>query len=103
MKALGISTSPRKGGNCEILTAHALKAMAEEGIETEIISLSGLDIRRRHKPAVHPVPERAGHIAQILTTEVPRDTLSGRSIWVANWRKGHLTPRHRELHRLDRR
>ncbi len=45
MKALGISTSPRKGGNCEILTAHCLKAVAEEGIETELISLAGMDIR----------------------------------------------------------
>ena len=45
MKALGIAGSPRKGGNCEILTTHALKAIAEEGIETELISLAGLDIR----------------------------------------------------------
>ena len=45
MKALGISASPRKDGNCEILTAHALKAIAEEGAETELVSLSGRDIR----------------------------------------------------------
>jgi multimeric flavodoxin WrbA len=45
MNALGISTSPRKGGNCDILTAHALKAIAEEKIETEFIGLAGLDIR----------------------------------------------------------
>jgi multimeric flavodoxin WrbA len=45
MKALGIVGSPRKGGNCEILTAHALKAIAEEGLETELIGLAGLDIR----------------------------------------------------------
>lgn len=45
MKALGIVGSPRKGGNCEILTAHTLKAIAEEGIDTELISLAGLDIR----------------------------------------------------------
>ena len=45
MKALGIVGSPRKGGNCEILTAHCLKAIAEEVIETELIGLAGLDIR----------------------------------------------------------
>jgi multimeric flavodoxin WrbA len=45
MKALGISGSPRKNGNTEILTAHCLKAMAEEGLDTELVSLAGMDIR----------------------------------------------------------
>ena len=45
MKAVGIVGSPRKEGNTEILTAHCLKAIAEEGIETELVSLAGLDIR----------------------------------------------------------
>ena len=45
MKALGIVGSPRKGGNTEILTAHCLKAIAEEGLDTELISLAGLDIK----------------------------------------------------------
>jgi len=45
LKAIGIVGSPRKGGNTEILTAHCLKAIAEEGIETELIRLAGLDIR----------------------------------------------------------
>jgi multimeric flavodoxin WrbA len=45
MKALGIVGSPRKGGNSEILTAHCLKAVAEEGFETELVSLAGLDIK----------------------------------------------------------
>lgn len=44
MKAIGIVGSPRKGGNTEILTAHCLKAIEEEGIETELVSLAGLDI-----------------------------------------------------------
>ena len=44
MKAIGISGSPRKKGNTEILVNHCLKAIAEEGIETELISLSGLNI-----------------------------------------------------------
>ena len=44
MKALGIVGSPRKGGNSEILTAHCLKAVAEEGLDTELVSLAGLSI-----------------------------------------------------------
>ena len=45
MKAIGIIGSPRKNGNTEILAAHALEAIAEEGIDTELIPLAGLDIR----------------------------------------------------------
>jgi len=45
MKAIGIVGSPRRGGNTEILTTHALKAIEEEGIDTELIPLAGLDIR----------------------------------------------------------
>jgi multimeric flavodoxin WrbA len=45
VKAIGIVGSPRKGGNSEILTEHALQAIAEEGLETELIRLAGLDIR----------------------------------------------------------
>ena len=45
MKVVAIVGSPRKNGNTEILSAHALKAIAEEGIETEIISLAGKDIK----------------------------------------------------------
>ena len=44
MKAVGIVGSPRKGGNTEILVTHCLKAIAEEGIKTEIIRLAGLKI-----------------------------------------------------------
>jgi multimeric flavodoxin WrbA len=44
MKALGIVGSPREGGNCEFVTRHTLRAIAEEGIETELITLSGLNI-----------------------------------------------------------
>jgi multimeric flavodoxin WrbA len=44
LKAIGIVGSPRKAGNTEILTAHCLKAIAEEGLETELIRLAGLDI-----------------------------------------------------------
>jgi multimeric flavodoxin WrbA len=45
MKVIGIVGSPRKNGNTEILTAHTLKAIAEEGVETELIRLAGLDLR----------------------------------------------------------
>jgi multimeric flavodoxin WrbA len=45
VKAIGIVGSPRKGGNTEILTEHTLKAIAEEGLETELIRLADLDIR----------------------------------------------------------
>jgi multimeric flavodoxin WrbA len=45
VKAMGIVGSPRKGGNTEILTEHTLKAIAEEGLETELIRLADSDIR----------------------------------------------------------
>ncbi len=44
MRALGISGSPRREGNTEFITNHALRAIAEEGIETELVSLAGLTI-----------------------------------------------------------
>jgi len=45
VKAIGIVGSPRKNGNTEILTKHTLKAMAEEGLDTELIRLAGLNIQ----------------------------------------------------------
>jgi multimeric flavodoxin WrbA len=45
MKVVAINGSPRKNGNTQILAAHALQAIAEEGIDTDIISLAGKDIR----------------------------------------------------------
>lgn len=45
MKVVAIVGSPRTNGNTEILSAHTLKAIAEEGIETEIISLAGKEIK----------------------------------------------------------
>jgi multimeric flavodoxin WrbA len=45
MRVVAIVGSPRLNGNTQILSAHALKAIAEEGIETELISLAGKDIR----------------------------------------------------------
>lgn len=45
MRVIGIVGSPRKGGNTEIITAHALNAIAEEGLETELVPLAGLNIK----------------------------------------------------------
>ena len=45
MKAVGIVGSPRKNGNTEILTVHTLKAIAEEGLDTELVRLADLNIR----------------------------------------------------------
>lgn len=44
MEAIGVVGSPRKAGNTEIMVAHCLKAIAEEGIATELVSLAGLNI-----------------------------------------------------------
>ncbi len=44
MLILGISASPRRGGNCEILLDKALSAAAEAGAETEKVVLSTLTI-----------------------------------------------------------
>ncbi len=45
MKAIAIVGSPRKKGNTEILARHTLKAIEEEGLNTELISLAGLEIK----------------------------------------------------------
>lgn len=45
MKILCLSCSPRKKGNTAILLEEVLKGAAEEGAETELISLAGKDIR----------------------------------------------------------
>ena len=45
MKAIGIVGSPRKNGNTEIVTSHTLKAIEEEEIQTELITLAGLNVQ----------------------------------------------------------
>jgi multimeric flavodoxin WrbA len=45
MKVVAIVGSPRKNGNTEMLTSHTLKAITEEGIETELITLAGKEIK----------------------------------------------------------
>ncbi len=45
MKVIGIVGSPRKNGNTEMLTKHTLKAVAEEGLDTDLIRLAGLEIK----------------------------------------------------------
>ena len=44
MKVLGISGSPREGGNTELLIRMALDGLQAEGIETEFLSLAGREI-----------------------------------------------------------
>jgi len=44
-KIIGIVGSPRHGGNTEILTQEALRAAQSEGIETELITLAGKEIK----------------------------------------------------------
>lgn len=45
MKVLGVSGSPRPGGNTDTLVTLALEVLAEEGIETEFLSLSDRPIK----------------------------------------------------------
>jgi len=45
IKIIGIVGSPRSKGNTETLTRIALEAAAEEGAETELITLAGKDIQ----------------------------------------------------------
>ena len=45
MKVIGIVGSPREKGNTEFLTAHTLKAVAEERLDTELISLARREIK----------------------------------------------------------
>jgi multimeric flavodoxin WrbA len=45
MRVLGISGSPRSGGNTDILIHKALATLQEEGIETEFLSLADRPIK----------------------------------------------------------
>jgi len=45
VKAIVFNGSPRKNGNTEILCRHALKAIEEEGLETELVRLSDYEIK----------------------------------------------------------
>ncbi len=45
MRVLGISGSPRRGGNTDILVQTALDVLAEQGLETEFLSLADRPIR----------------------------------------------------------
>ena len=42
---IGIAGSPRRGGNTELLTREVLQSAAQEGMETEFITLAGKEIR----------------------------------------------------------
>jgi multimeric flavodoxin WrbA len=45
MKIIGIVGSPRVGGNTEILTRLALEEIRKEGIDIELVSLAGREIK----------------------------------------------------------
>ncbi len=45
VRIIGLSASPRKDGNTEILVKEALKAAKRKGAETEFISLAGKEIQ----------------------------------------------------------
>jgi multimeric flavodoxin WrbA len=45
MRVLGVSGSPRKGGNTEILVRMALETLEEQGLETEFLSLADHPIK----------------------------------------------------------
>jgi len=45
MKVLGISGSPRPGGNTDILVKMALEVLAAEGLQTEFVSLADRPIK----------------------------------------------------------
>ena len=45
MKVLGVSGSPRSGGNTEIIVQTALDVLAEEGFATELLPLAGRPVK----------------------------------------------------------
>ena len=45
MRVLGVSGSPRPGGNTDILVKLALGVLTDEGMETEFVSLAGRPIK----------------------------------------------------------
>lgn len=45
MRVAGIVGSPRENGNTELITVHVLKAISEEGLDTELIRLAGLEMQ----------------------------------------------------------
>jgi multimeric flavodoxin WrbA len=57
MKVVGISGSPRVGGNTEILVAEALEGARSKGAEVELITLAGKDIKGC---AAHPACGQGG-------------------------------------------
>lgn len=79
MKVLGISGSPRSGGNTEILIKLALEQMAQEGFETDFLPLAGLNIKpctacggcaKSEKPeCVQPDPDFKGVVERFMAAD----------------------------------
>jgi multimeric flavodoxin WrbA len=62
-KILGLSGSPREGGNTEVLVKEALKAAKKEGIKTEFVTLAGKDIQPCQACYACRLPESKGRCA----------------------------------------
>jgi multimeric flavodoxin WrbA len=62
-RIVGLSGSPREGGNTEVLVKEALKAAEKNGIETEFITLAGRDIRPCQACYACRLPESKGRCA----------------------------------------
>ena len=69
MKAIGICGSPRKNGNTEIVTGHILKAVEEEGIDTELLGLAEFTSTKASRLAATLFPGLIVPIRIIRTTE----------------------------------
>ncbi len=112
MKVIGIVGSPRKNGNTELLTAHTLKAIAEEGLDIELIRLAGLEIKpcnacelcRKEErcsieddflPIYHKMKEADGII---LASPVYYGSASA-LIKALMERAGHMAPNHGAIYR----
>ena len=68
MRVVGIVGSPRIGGNTEILTAHALSAIAREGIDTELVRLA-----EKHIEPWQPDMDGTDDLAEVFDKMVEAD------------------------------
>jgi multimeric flavodoxin WrbA len=69
IKIIGLSGSPRKNGNTEILIKEALKAAKQKGAETEFITIAGKNIQPCRACGACRLPKSAGKCA--IKDDVP--------------------------------
>ena len=87
MRVLGISGSPRRGGNTDFVINMALGLLAEEGLETEFVSLADRPIQpclacgRLYQVGDDPMSARRpgvrGHVGEVLGGRRHSDRLAG--------------------------